>query len=57
MTPKSCKDAKELRERLTARSLKVAECEHQLKATNEAQKTFVVREMMRTGVPDGTEDV
>ena len=45
-TPKRCKDAVELKERLTAWSLKVAECEHQLKATDEAQKTFAVREMM-----------
>ena len=45
-TPKRCKDTKELKERLTARSLKVAEYEHQFKAIDEAQKTFVVREMM-----------
>ena len=31
-TPKRCKDAKELKERLTAWSLKVAEYEHQFKA-------------------------
>ena len=42
---KRCKDAKELKERLTAWSLKVAEYEHQSKAS-EAQKTFAVREMM-----------
>ena len=41
-TPKRCKDAKELKERLTAWSLKVAE----YKTTDEAQKIFVVREMM-----------
>ena len=41
-TPKRCKDAKELKERLTAWSLKVAEYEHQFKAIDEAQKTFVV---------------
>ena len=46
VTPKRCKDAKELKERLTAWSLKVAEYEHQLKAKDEAQKIFVVREMM-----------
>ena len=45
-TPKRCKDAKELKERLTAWSLKMAEYEHQLKAMDEAQKTTVVREMM-----------
>ena len=43
-TPKRCKDAKELKARLTAWSLKVAEYEHQFK-TIEAQKIFVVREM------------
>ena len=47
-TPKKCKDAKELKERLTAWSLKVAECEHQFKVIDEAQKIFVVREMMPT---------
>ena len=45
-TPKRCKDAKELKQRLTAWSLKVAEYEHQFKVIDEAQKTFVVREMM-----------
>ena len=35
-----------MKERLTAWSLKVAEYEYQFKATDEAQKTFVVREMM-----------
>ena len=45
-TPKRCKDAKELKEKFTAWSLKVAEYEHQLKAIDEAQKTFVVKEMM-----------
>ena len=45
-TPKRCKDAKELKERLTSWSLKVAEYEHQFKTIDEAQKTFVVREMM-----------
>ena len=30
-TPKKCKDPKELKERLIAWSLKVAECEHQFK--------------------------
>ena len=36
-----CKDAKELKERFTAWSLKVAEYEHQFKAIGEAQNTFV----------------
>ena len=45
-TPQRCKDAKELNERLTAWSLKVAEYEYQLKAIDETQKIFVVREMM-----------
>ena len=45
-TPKRCKDAKELKERLTAWSLKVAEYEHQFKTTDEAQMIFVVREMV-----------
>ena len=45
-TPKRCKDAKELKERLTAWSLKVAEYEHHFKVIDEAQKMFVVREMM-----------
>ena len=45
-TPKRCKDAKELKERLTAWSLKVAEYEHQFKAIEEAQKILVVREMV-----------
>ena len=45
-TPKKCKEAKELKERFTAWSLKVAEYEHQFKTIDEAQKMFVVREMM-----------
>ena len=45
-TPKRCKDANELKERLTAWSLKVAEYEHQFKVIDEGQKIFVVREMM-----------
>ena len=45
-TPESCKDANELKERLTAWSLRVTEYEHQFKATDEAQKTFVVREVV-----------
>ena len=49
-TPKRCKDAKELKERLTAWSLKVDEYEHQFKAIDEAQKMFVVREMMRKDI-------
>ena len=56
-TPKRCKDAKELMERLTAWPLKVAEYEHQFKKIDEAQKMFVVRECEghQTGVFDGTE--
>ena len=45
-TPKKCKDAKELKERFTAWTLKVAESQHQLKVINEAQKIFVLRDMM-----------
>ena len=45
-TSRRCKDAEELKERLTAWSLKVAEYVHQCRATEEAQKTLVVREMM-----------
>ena len=59
-TPKRCKDAKELKERLTEWSLKVAEHEHQFKTIDEAQKIFVVREMMPNDikrVPDGTEKI
>ena len=37
-TPKRCKDAKELKERLTEWSLKVAEYQHQFKVIDEAQK-------------------
>ena len=44
--PKKCKDAKVLLERLTAWSLKVAECEQKFKVIDVAQKIFVVREMM-----------
>ena len=45
-TPTRCKDAKECKEKLKAWSLKVAEFEHQFKVVGEAQKTFVVTEMM-----------
>ena len=45
-TPNRCKDAKELKERLTAWSLKVAEFEHQITAIDETQNTFLVREVM-----------
>ena len=45
-TPKKCRDAKELKDRLTAWSLKVAEYEHQFKVIDETQKILVVREMM-----------
>ena len=55
-TPKRCKDAKELKDRLTAWSLKVAGYGHQFKTVDEAQKIFVVREMMpkrhQTGIPE-----
>ena len=44
-TPERCKDGKE-QARLTACSLKVADYERQVKTTDEAQKIFVVREMM-----------
>ena len=37
---------KGLKERLTAWSLRAAECEHQLKVMDEAQRMFAVREMM-----------
>ena len=39
-TAKRCKDAKELKERLTARSWKVAEYEHLLKTTDEARYSW-----------------
>ena len=45
-TPKRCKDAKELKEMITAWSLKMAEHEHQFKTIDEAQKILVVRQMM-----------
>ena len=44
--PKRCKDAQDLKEKLKAWSLKVAEYERQFKVIDEAQKTFVVMEMM-----------
>ena len=44
--PRRCKDAKELKEKLTAWTLKVAEYEHQFKVMDESQKTFAVRERM-----------
>ena len=44
--PKRCRDAKELEDRLTAWSWKVAKYGHQFKAIDEAQKTFVVRDML-----------
>ena len=45
-TPKRCKHARELKEKLTAWSLKVAEYEHLFKMIDETRKRFVVREMM-----------
>ena len=45
-TPKRCKGAKELKERLTAWSLKVGEYEHKFRTIDEAKKVLVVREMM-----------
>ena len=41
-----CKDARELKEKLTAWSLKMTVNEHHFKAIDAAKKTFVVREMM-----------
>ena len=61
LQPRRCKDAKELKESLTAWSLKVPEYEHQFKVIDEAQKTFVVRKMMpkdiRREFLKGTEEV
>ena len=48
-TPERCKDAKELKEGLTAWSLKVAEYEHQFRTIDEAQKTLVVRQKTSNG--------
>ena len=45
-TPNRCKYTKELKEKLTTWSLQVTEYEHQFKVIDEAQKTFVVREMI-----------
>ena len=57
-TPSRCKHAKEWKEKLMAWTLGVARYEHQFKATDEAQKTFVVREMMpKDRVLDGTEEI
>ena len=42
-TLQRCKDAKEMKEKLKAWSLKVAEYEHRFKVIDEAQKTSVVR--------------
>ena len=59
-TPKRCKDAEELKEKFVACSLNVAEYEHQSKAMDDAQKTFVVGENAdghQARVPDGTEDI
>ena len=41
-----CEDAEELKERLTAWPLKVAAYEHPFKVIDEAQKMFVLREML-----------
>ena len=49
-TPERCK---ELEERFTAWSLKVAEHEHQFKAIDAALKTFVVMEMMPKDIKRG----
>ena len=49
-TPNKRKGAKELKEKLTAWSLNVAEYEHQFKVVDEARKTFVLREMMPKGI-------
>ena len=45
-TPKRCKVANELMERVTAWPFKVAEYENQIKTIDESQKIFAVREMM-----------
>ena len=44
-TPKKCKDAKELKEKHGQ-----AEYEHQFKVIDDAQKTFMAREMMPTDI-------
>ena len=59
-TPKRCKDAEEWKERLTVRSLKVAEYEHQFKVIDETEN---IRgegndaEGHQTSVFHGTEEV
>ena len=49
-TFKRCTDAKELKEKPKAWSLKVVEYEHQFKVIDEAKKTIMVREMMPKGI-------
>ena len=59
-TPKRCKYTKELKEKLTAWSLQVAEYEHQFKVIDEAQKTSGEGhdvEGHETRLPDGTKEV
>ena len=52
-TLKRCKDPKEWKERRTAWPSRVAEHEHQLRTIDDAQKTFVVREMMPKDIKRG----
>ena len=56
-TPKRCKDAKELKERLTAWSLKVAEYEHQFKTIDDLRGEGHDAKRHQTGIPDGTERI
>ena len=48
--PRRCKGASELKEKLTAWALKVAEYGYHFKVIDEAHKTFVVAEMMPKGI-------
>ena len=45
-----CKDAGELKDKLTTWSLKVAEYKHQFKVIDEAQSAFLVRAVMPTDI-------
>ena len=60
-TPSRCKDAKELKEQLTAWSWKVAEDEHQFKVIDDAKKTFCGEghdaEGHQARVPHKTEEI
>ena len=55
-TPKKCKDLKELKERLTAWSLKLAEYEHQFKTINEAGEGGDAKRH-QTAIPDGAQKI